>query len=181
MNASFHRATVNACLLSALALAVSSVLPLTEDTIYLDADGRPAGLLSQLLPDPTSPRVTTHQSFWGGPDWEAPAVIVFLPALLAMALRWGPSRLRPIVALGSPPIAACLLMGLGVAVWFADFDVLSGPGPRRSYGGYVALGAMGCFLIATSILAVAAVLRIRRGRSGILRWGRNCAALHHGL
>ena len=164
MRTKIERAVVGVCFLSALLLAVSFMLPLTEYKTVVDADGRPVGILGQLFPGPGSDSVTTYGFFWEDINWVVPAVF-FLPALLMVLREWGAPRLRAVVTIAAPLVAVCLLIPLMTMVQFADFGVFPGTGGERAYGGYVALVALGCFLVAASTLAAFGYIQMRRDRS----------------
>jgi hypothetical protein len=164
MNRKVERTIVHVCILSALLLAVSFTLPLTEYNTVVNADGRPVGLLGQLFPDPNSDRVTTHGFFWEDMNGVVP-VVFFLPLLLIVLREWGAPRFRNVITMAAPLLAVCLFVPLGAMVQFADFGVFPGTGGERAYGGYVALGALGCFLLATSMLAGSACIQMNRDHS----------------
>jgi hypothetical protein len=152
------------CVLSSLALAVSFVLPLTNQTTYVDADETPVGLLGQLFPDSSMAGVVSHQYTWDDMAWAVP-VIYFLPLVLAVLqrLRW--RKLRALATLSAPVVAGLFVIPLFAMVSFSSFSFFPGS-VERSYGGYVALGALICFFVSATILAVFAH-RHRSGDQGI--------------
>jgi len=158
MSAKNETVLVSVCFLSALVLAVSFAFPLSTHATYLDDDGRPAGWLGQLLPDQNSDRVLSYEYFWEDINWLVPLVF-FLPVVLVALRQWGPPRFRMVLTVATPLLAAGLLVPLVAMVELADLSVFPGTGSERAYGGYVALGALGCFLIATGLLAVATCFR----------------------
>jgi uncharacterized membrane protein YhaH (DUF805 family) len=163
MSKRVEESVVAVCFLSALILAVSFVLPLTEYTTFVDANGRPVGIVGQLFPDPDSGRVTTYGFFWEDINWVVP-VVFFLPALLIVLRKWGALRLRAVLSIAAPLVASCLLVPLVAMVQFADFGVFPGTGGERAYGCYVALGSLGCFVVASSILAASTCIQMKKNR-----------------
>jgi len=161
MNATVERAMGRLCFLSAIILALSFVLPLSQHATYLDADGRPAGLLGQLFPDPDSARVVDYEYFWQ--DLHGVTLLVFfLPLTLIVMRRWRGARFRSALSLAAPLIAVWLLAPLVVMFQFADFALFPGTGSERALGSYVALASLVGFLITSGVLAAATLLRVLR-------------------
>jgi hypothetical protein len=159
-----ERVITRMCVISSLALAVSFVLPLTKHTAYIDADGAPVGMLGQLFPDSSMAGVVSHQYTWDDMVWAVP-LIYFLPLVLVLLqrLRW--RRLETLATFSAPIIAGLLMVPLFAMVSFSSFSLFPGS-VERSYGGYVALGALICFFVSATILAVLAH-RHRSGDQGI--------------
>jgi hypothetical protein len=142
------------CLISALTLAVSFVLPLSEVTTYLNTDGTPIGLLGQWFPSPDQNSEVSRHFFWQEPGSVLPLVF-FVPLISVAAKYRGVRRWHKYITLCSPILAGFFLMPLFGSVLFCEFSLVPGGGPQRSYGGYVALASLLCFFAASCGLLVA--------------------------
>ena len=139
--------------ISAFVLAVSFFLPLTVRTTYVDAEGKLGGLLRQWFPGAGAEGVTSPGFVWENMEWTI-LLIFFVPVVL-VALRKLPSqKLRSLITWVTPLAAGLLLFSLIVIVWLSDFSILPG-NIERSYGGFVALGALICFFVSSIFLVVA--------------------------
>ena len=136
-----------ACVVCSVLLAISFFLPLSEHSTYLRADGRPAGILGQLFPDPNAAATVTYEYFWNDLYWMVP-VTFFLPGVLTALMVLVPRLGRWISAI-APLVTGFLLVGLIAMVMMADFGI----NHERAYGGWVALGALGGFVLASTLLA----------------------------
>jgi hypothetical protein len=151
MTPDVRRIVVAVYVISAVVLALSFALPVARQTTCADAGSGFGGVLKQMFPDPNCPIVTSYSFFWEDTFSAVPAIF-FLPLLMVGLGFYAPRRLRRLVALGAPVVAAWLLAVLAAIVSMADFTIFT-DGTERAFGGFVALGALGCFVLAASALA----------------------------